>query len=229
MLLSSEGEPLGELSLLDLFRNAPDVLPLQRVEPARFEGSLEIDLFHANAIEWLDRPAGGAADAVDRAGTILLTMRNQDAIAVIDWAQKRALWAWGRGELRGPHDATRLSDGRLLVFDNGLGRGWSRVVEVDPGSGRIVWEYRAPQPESFHTPSRGAAQRLANGNTLVTESDGGRAFEVTRDGDIVWEFVDPHLTPKREPEVIVRMRRLEGLDASALEERVGEGKLPVSD
>jgi hypothetical protein len=32
---------------------------------------------------------------------------------------------------------------------------------------------------------------LPNGNTLITESDGGRLFEVTADGQIVWEFVNP--------------------------------------
>ena len=37
----------------------------------------------------------------------------------------------------------------------------------------------------------GTAQRLANGNTLITESDSGRAFEVTREGEIVWEFWNP--------------------------------------
>jgi hypothetical protein len=27
---------------------------------------------------------------------------------------------------------------------------------------------------------------------LITESDAGRAFEVTRAGEIVWEFYNPH-------------------------------------
>ena len=40
----------------------------------------------------------------------------------------------------------------------------------------ILWEYRA---EGFYTLSQGYAQRLANGNTLVTESERGRAFEIT--------------------------------------------------
>jgi hypothetical protein len=33
---------------------------------------------------------------------------------------------------------------------------------------------------------------LANGNTLITESDNGRAFEVTDDGQVVWEFHNQH-------------------------------------
>jgi hypothetical protein len=37
----------------------------------------------------------------------------------------------------------------------------------------------------------GAATRLPNGNTLATESDRGRAIEVTPDGDTVWEYLNP--------------------------------------
>ncbi len=44
----------------------------------------------------------------------------------------------------------------------------------------------------FYSPSCGTAERLPNGNTLITESDGGRAFEVTPDQEIVWEFYNPH-------------------------------------
>ena len=33
---------------------------------------------------------------------------------------------------------------------------------------------------------------MANGNTLITESDGGRAFEVQPNGEKVWEFFNPH-------------------------------------
>jgi hypothetical protein len=32
---------------------------------------------------------------------------------------------------------------------------------------------------------------MANGNTLITESDAARVFEVTAEGQIVWEYVNP--------------------------------------
>ena len=38
---------------------------------------------------------------------------------------------------------------------------------------------------------RSVQSRLTNGNTLITESDGGRLFEVTPEGEIVWEFINP--------------------------------------
>ena len=134
------------------------------------------------------------------------------------------MWAWGHGRISGPHDATLLPSGNILVFDNGLGRDWSRVVEVDPLTREIVWEYRPSDPKSFNTETRGANQRLRNGNTLITESDNGRAFEVDRDGRIVWEFLNSNITDKREPSVIVRMRRFEGVEFAELAARIEAGR-----
>jgi hypothetical protein len=45
---------------------------------------------------------------------------------------------------------------------------------------------------AFFAPFMGNADRLENGNTLVTESPFGRLFEVTPEGTIVWEYVIPH-------------------------------------
>jgi hypothetical protein len=46
----------------------------------------------------------------------------------------------------------------------------------------------------FYTEYNGAAYRLANGNTLLVESDAGRAIEVDPAGQIVWGFRTPHRT-----------------------------------
>ena len=67
---------------------------------------------------------------------ILVCVRNQDLLAIVDWSEKRLLWAWGPGELSGPHDATLLPNGNVLAFDNGLGRDWSRVPLSPSGGGR---------------------------------------------------------------------------------------------
>jgi outer membrane protein assembly factor BamB len=137
-----------------------------------------------------------------------MSLRNQDTVLIADWKTRRVLWTWGQGQISGPHDATLLRSGNVLVFDNGLGRGWSRVVEVDPRTDELVWEYRAPEGETFFTATRGAAQRLANGNTLITDSERGRVFEVTPSGNVVWDFRNPNRDGEGKPYIIVRMRRL---------------------
>ena len=108
-----------------------------------------------------------------------------------------------------PHDATYLRNGNILVFDNGVADRRSRVVEVNPQSGRIEWQYDGGRDHNFYTRARGSAQRLPNGNTLVAVSDSGQAFEVTRDGRVVWEFFNPVLDEENHRATIVRVKRYE--------------------
>jgi hypothetical protein len=44
----------------------------------------------------------------------------------------------------------------------------------------------------FYSPHIGGVQRLAGGNTLICEGAHGNVFEVTPDGEIVWDYVNPH-------------------------------------
>jgi hypothetical protein len=98
-----------------------------------------------------------------------------------------------------------LDDGNILLFDNGTER--SRVLELDPLTARIVWSYGPP--EGFFSGSRGSNQRLPNGNTLITESNTGRVFEVTPDGRRVWEFANPAINDEQVREAIWRMTRFD--------------------
>jgi len=96
--------------------------------------------------------------------------------------------------------------GNLLVFDNGGSSGYgfaspiapdgvgafarstSRVVEINPVTLELVWSYTNPR---FFSTNISSAQRLPNGNTLITAGAGGRMFEVTTEGAIVWEYMYP--------------------------------------
>src|ERR1051326_8728907 len=53
---------------------------------------------------------------------------------------------------------------------------FSRVIELDPNTSSIVWEFREAVPQYFFSPGQGNAQRLPNGNTLINE---GRSEEHT--------------------------------------------------
>jgi hypothetical protein len=115
------------------------------------------------------------------------------------------------GQVIGQHDVTMIPEGLpgagdLLLFDNGGSSGYgdpsaisptgdsiyqragSRVIEIDPVAMKLVWSYTAQNFYSFNISS---AQRLPNGDTLITEGTTGRVFEVTENKDIVWEYVAP--------------------------------------
>nr|WP_223805793.1 aryl-sulfate sulfotransferase [Pseudanabaena sp. UWO310] len=111
----------------------------------------------------------------------------------------------------GQHDAHIIpqglpSAGNLLVFDNEGPSGFpptrlsvesgSRILEIDPQTKAIVWQYTgidSKQPAwGFYSSFISSARRLPNGNTLIDEGMTGRLFQVTRSGEIVWEYVNPY-------------------------------------
>ena len=141
------------------------------------------ELTHANAVEYLaeGNPLNGKA-------SILVSFRHIDTILVADYETGEVSWEFGPGELSGQHNPTLLENGNVLVYDNrnaGLG---SRVAEIFPETGEIVWEYEA---EGFYSGHISGAQRLINGNTLICEGGDGRIFEVDPEGNVVWEHFSP--------------------------------------
>jgi hypothetical protein len=159
------------------------------------------DWAHNNTCDVMPDNASARQDARFRAGNILFSYRSLDIIGVIDRASGEIVWAWGPGELDGQHQPTMLPNGHILVYDNGTRRGWSRVVELDPPSEEIVWEYTGTPKRSFFASFISGAQLLPNENVLVCEGAGGgdvsspRLFEVTRSKEIVWEYRSPYADP----------------------------------
>jgi uncharacterized protein (UPF0248 family) len=129
-------------------------------------------------------------------GDILASYRPTSTVIRISRSTGKILWKLGPPTVAGQHAPTRLSSGNILIFDNGVHRlddsvPYSRVIEVDPATSQIVWKYQDKPTWNFFSPRMGNAQRLPNGNTLITESSFGRLFEVTKEGETVWEYVNP--------------------------------------
>jgi hypothetical protein len=179
--LDSTGRVTQEISLLDCFENSQYASLLSTVD--RWG-----DLFHTNSVRRLDgrfEPKGPPF----RNGNLLISVPRLNTVAVVDPEAKRVVWAI-TGMFRSQHHATPLPNGNILLFDNWGRHGTSRVLELEPLSQQIVWEYPRKGGELFSL-CCGGAQRLPNGNTLVVESTHGRALEVTPNQDVVWEFVNP--------------------------------------
>jgi hypothetical protein len=115
--------------------------------------------------------------------------------------------------------------GNVLVFDNGGATGYggmseagptyrytrdySRVLEFDPVTLDIVWEYGAASgPERFFSFLVGGAQRLPNGNTLITIGVEGRVIEVTPEKEVVWQYVHEPLATDPNARAIYRSYRV---------------------
>ncbi|MFP1679979.1 arylsulfotransferase family protein [Alloalcanivorax sp. C16-2] len=152
------------------------------------------DPLHTNSVQFLNQDlADRFAPADGRAGQVLLSFRHPGAVALVDADSGEMTWAL-KGPWLGQH-YPRINDaGHFTLFDN-LGHfekdNRTRVLEVDPENDRIVASYTGDAEHPFDSGLRGAVEELPNGDWLITESDGGRLFEVAPDGDIVWEFVNP--------------------------------------
>jgi len=140
---------------------------------------------------------GGANDlSTPDDSTFLISFRILDTVAIVDRATGGFKWQWGARQISHQHNPTLLANGNLLLLDNGAhrrGLSSSRVVEVNPTTNEMVWQYRGDPLVSFFTHFTGGAERLPNGNTLITEGMTGRLFEVTPSNQIVWEYISPFL------------------------------------
>ena len=136
---------------------------------------------HANSAQRLDD------------GTTLVSLRNFNTVALLD-SNGSPLWeitfnevepeAWAAGEFdvypgRNPHEAEYTVDGTLLVALHSP----SSVVEVDIDSQQVLWVWT---PTTDGAGKIRDANRLPNGNTLVTSTAG--IFEVNPAGEVVWRL-----------------------------------------
>jgi hypothetical protein len=180
---------------------------------------MQPDVLHTNTLEILADPPHD----IWRAGDLLVSFRHLDAIAVIRPDEGKVVWHWGPGVVSGQHQPRALPNGNILLFDNGVRTKHSRVIEVDPRTGKIVWSYDGAPADAFYSDSMSGCQPLADGNVLVVDSVHGRALEVTREGEIVWEYLNPFRadderlgrTPKAR--LIGTMYRMERHPAAVLE------------
>ena len=130
-------------------------------------------------------------------------------------------------QIIGQHHAHMIPEGlpgagNILIFDNGGSSGYgtpspiapngqgiyaratSRVLEIDPVTLKMVWSYSAM---NFYSANISSAQRLPNGNTLITEGAPGRVFEVTSEREIVWEYMNPPAQTGRRGNAVYRAYR----------------------
>jgi hypothetical protein len=177
------------------------------------------DRFHPNNIIWCSRESNIIAIISKKTGQIVWKIGPDYDTPDYDTndALKKLGWIIGQHHA---HMIPRglPGEGNILVYDNGGWAGYgapnpgaptgiknalrdySRVLEFDPVTLAIVWQHTPKEAGLLHptdsnryySPFISSAQRLPNGNTLITEGSGGRIIEVTQDHQIVWEYISPY-------------------------------------
>lgn len=159
--------------------------------------------------DWIE-PTGLASDDYDHPnslnfdldGNYIASFRAFGAVLKIDANTGNVLWQFGGrqnqfqilndpvGGFSGQHCAIILSDGHLLVYDNGLrhvpqvSRAVEYALDLNAMTATMVWQY-SPKPPVF-TPIVGSVQRLQNGHTLVGFGFAGQVDEVDQHATRVW-------------------------------------------
>ncbi|GBD86121.1 arylsulfotransferase [bacterium BMS3Abin03] len=153
----------------------------------------QIDWTHCNSIE------------IDTDGNILLSTRNFDEVTKIDRTTGDIIWRLGgeknqftfiddtRGFSR-QHSVRRLSNGNLIMFDNGhyLVPEYSSVVEyeLDETNLTATLVRRYTRNESVFSQSRGGVQELPNGHILISwgESQNPAVTEINEQDSVEFEM-----------------------------------------
>ena len=159
----------------------PKAFPMHEPpQPAgRGTGPGHSEWLHLNAIEELPD------------GDLLLSFNTLSAVIIVNRTTGAVAWRQAP-ETSSQHNPTWLLTGRVLVFDNGSRRNFSRVIEIDRTGNEVAWQYTGSPRDAFFSMNVSGCQRLANGNTLITEGRSGRLFEVTAEGEVVWEYINPY-------------------------------------
>lgn len=177
VILDALGNEVRRFSLLDALKNSPYESLLRR---AGYWG----ELLHVNALQVLGEGPSAHHPAF-QAGRVLVSMWKIDAVAVVDLEEEKVVWAMA-GMWRRQRDADILDNGHLLITENSNEGNRLSVLEIDPVTQELAWRFddigAAPRDAGPAT-----AERLPNGNTLICESAGGRAFAVNPSGAIVWQ------------------------------------------
>ena len=210
-VLNSKGEFIKKYSLLECFNNSSYAYLLEKKKKRKRR-----EIFHTNTMHILDGRLEHVSSLFKK-GNVVISPIALNCVAIVDLEKKKVVWALeGResGLWKGLHETILLDNGNILLFSNQgntQGFGKSKVIEFNPITEELIWEYTGEKNHPFFSESCGTNQRLPNGNTLITESDNGRAFEVTKGGEIVWEYVSPHRAGSKN-ELIATLLHVERLE-----------------
>ncbi len=180
------GETIRRLHMLQVGRANPDI-DIFGLRQADQYGKSEYtdDFWHPNDVEPLPAEWADAYPQFE-AGDLLVSLRSINLVFVVSPETMKVKW-WRIGNWRRQHDPDWGPDGRIVVYDNNMHRGISRIVSLDPalwGVDTIVDGNRY----DFYSEIRGKVQSHSGGSLLVTSPQQGRAFELNAAGEIQFEF-----------------------------------------
>ncbi|MBT6658534.1 MAG: hypothetical protein HOB56_12210, partial [Proteobacteria bacterium] len=119
---------------------------------------------------------------------LLISFRSLNLITIVNPDNLRVKW-WRVGQWRRQHDPDWNLDGKLYVYDNNMHRGNSNIIQIDPvtmEANRVV----KGDDFDFYSSHMGKMDITPNQGILVTSPKQGRVFEVSKEGEKTFEFIN---------------------------------------
>ena len=189
--VSQSGKIKSEISVLELLsKNGLSGLLYMSAKNNR-KTSVSGDTLHLNDVEPF---SSTMQPGVFAPGDVLVSLRNIHTVFVFTVATRKIKHVW-TGDFVRQHDPDFIDGNTISVLDNNnidseAAGQQSRILLLSANSGERTVYYAGSDDTPFYTDIMGKTQWLPNGNLLISESMKGRAFEIDRDGRIVWEYVN---------------------------------------
>ncbi|MCM8787146.1 MAG: arylsulfotransferase family protein [Candidatus Omnitrophica bacterium] len=193
-ILNADGKLIKEYSLIDIIEHSQYARMLKNDASVKI-GGFYGHILHSNTIEVFNGSLEHFSPLFKK-GNVLISFLINHTICIIDLNIEQVVWALGNGLWRHQHQPTLLDNGHMLIFDNKDTDNGSAIKEFDPFTQKIFWIYKGTSQHPFYSETCGSIQKLQNNNILITETDNGRAFEITQEGIIVWEYINPYRSGK---------------------------------
>ena len=189
--VSEDGKIKSEISILELLReNGLSGLLYMSAKDNR-ETLVTGDTMHLNDVEPFP---SSMQPGLFSPGDLLISLRNIHTVLVFTAATGRIKHVWTGAFVR-QHDPDFLDGNTISVFDNNnvappASGQQSQILLLSAVSKDRTVYYAGDEETPFYTNIMGKHQWLPNGNLLISESMRGRAFEIDRDGRVVWEYIN---------------------------------------
>ena len=191
-----DGSILRQISMDEVIAKNPmiDILEIRRehskdrgINSRNTTGKWLVGPYHFNDVDPLPAAIADRFEGFN-AGDLLLSARSLNLIFVLDPKTLEIKW-WRVGAVQRQHDPDWLASGEIMVLNNRMSRDFSEVITIDPDTfdKTVMLDGRKHE---FYTRVRGKHELLDDGTLIVTSPQQGRAFEVNRDGDVVFEVVN---------------------------------------
>ena len=205
LYVSDDGKILKEISVPKLFMKnglealltvtGHNIMPIQKWDH---------EILHLNKISELSNDLAKDFPMFE-AGDLALSIRESNLIMVINPDTQKVKW-WRIGPWLRQHNPIFKKGGLISVFNNNCygtaldpnsletcpldAPKVSNIIELDPVIDKFRVIYGEKPGQKMLSIIRGKHNYSADGDLLITEFEGGRVFEVDKDGNIIWQYIN---------------------------------------